>query len=318
MIFIGLPKYIINIEELKNIFDGININANASTEELENILKSYFDKLIDLLKSFLKLKYIQKSIGLHSYIPALDFDYELIHKFDKDVIITGITYSQTGWKVLDCWDLYIGNKLLFDGIFTKELGEHKHFNSFYPVPSGTEIKIIHHNNSVNSKQIWFDIDYFEGTINNDSSENVNHDYNYKIVMRWEGGVNTDIDLMLYLSTGETLYYLNKEIIKDKNNRIWLDHDYTNHKGIGDREEKPEIITILGNPFEKAELKIRNYSLYRNNSFNHLKEDITIDIYKSDENNNDILIKNYIIDGSLLNENYDYNVCTIDLYNDLII
>jgi hypothetical protein len=149
------------MDEMLGAFGDITINAEADTAELNALLKEKIDKIIELLNKLLGASYQQASIGLHSYIPALQFDYELIHKFDTEVMLTGITYSQTGWKVTDCWSLYIGEKLVFDGIFTKEIGEYKHFNSFYSVSAGTAVKIIYHNKSGNSKQVWFDINYLK-------------------------------------------------------------------------------------------------------------------------------------------------------------
>lgn len=314
----GLPHYIINFDELNDMIgDKININAVGKTDNLENLLNNYFEQLKDLLKQFLNLKFVQKAVGVHSYIPALNFDYEITHTFDRNVILTGITYSQTGWKVIDCWDLYIDDKLLFDSIFTKELGEHKVFNSLYPVKANSKIKIVYHNNSGNSKQVWYDINYY------DTSEiifdEITHKYDWKIVMRWEGGVNTDIDLHLDMDNGESVYFRKKEYIKDENNRVWLDYDFTKHYGENDREEKPEIITILGKPFNTAKVKIRHFSQYSGNQFDKLKDDITIEIFKVYENKEEIIVKEFNINKDVFSENkYDIEVCKIDLKNNEVI
>jgi len=158
----SLPKYVVNFDELDDLFgDGITVDVTVGDSKVSDLLRELFEKFPPFIKIPVGLfgNYNQRSVGLHSYIPALGFDYELTHIFDEDVFLTGLAYSQTGWKVMDCWSLLVGDDLIFDGLYTKELGEHKHFNVFYPVARGTEIKVIHHNHSGNSKQVWFDIDY---------------------------------------------------------------------------------------------------------------------------------------------------------------
>lgn len=158
----SLPKYIANMDE-------VNINIEADTdinvkfpEDINKFIKNYFDEILAFIKGLESenSKYrIQKVYGLQQYIPALSLDFETKHKFDKDVLLTGITYSQTGWKTFDTWDMYVDSKIIFEDLFTKELGEYKHMNIFYPIKQGEEIKFIHHNSSGNSKQIWWDIHY---------------------------------------------------------------------------------------------------------------------------------------------------------------
>lgn len=335
----GMPKYIINFDELAKLLgDGINLNIKGTTNDLEKLLTDYFDKLLDILKQFLKLKYAQYSIGLHSYIPALQFDFELEHSFDEDVTITGITYSQTGWKVMDCWDLYIDGKLLFNGIFTKELGEHKSFNAFYPVKANKVIKIVHHNNSGNSKQLWFDIDYFKGAIElppipdppnppnppeippQPGVPEITHNYDWKLIMRWENNVGADLDLYLNLDNNIKVYFGNREYVKDENSRVWLDRDVVGHHGENTRLEGPEIITILGKPFNTAKVLIThfNYKLGSTSTNVALKEDVTLEVYKINEDKTETLINQFSISGSEFSkDNYEIFICNIDLINNTI-
>lgn len=337
----GIPKYVLNFDELaKQLGDGININIDGKTDDLEDLFKRYFDELLELLRQFLRLNYAQCCISLHSYIPALQFDYELIHSFDENVFITGITYSQTGWKVTDCWSLYINDKLLFDEIFTKEVGEHKVFNAFYPVSAGETIKVVHHNNSGNSKQLWFDIDYFKEApymppvpipppdppIPPDPPPDIPeiiHKYDYMVVMRWEGNTVVDMDLsMEFVSKNSDhnkikIYFAKKEYIENENVRVWLDVDYVSHDEQDAREKYPEIITVLGKPFDTAKIIVRNYNMY-NEKENYLRDDVTVDIYKKDESGKQNIINHFSIAGNEFSiEKYDIEVCTIDLENETI-
>lgn len=109
----------------------------------------------------LNFDHIQKSIGLYKNIPAVQTDFELNYTFEKRVALTGIIYSQSAWKPEDSWSLYIDDKLLFEQIPTKEVGQHKTFDYFCLVNAWQTVKVIHHNNSGNSKEVWADIDYFE-------------------------------------------------------------------------------------------------------------------------------------------------------------
>lgn len=109
----------------------------------------------------LNLDYVQKSIGLYKNIPALQTDFEVNYVFEKKSALTGVVYSQSAWKPEDSWSLYIDDELLFEQIPTKEVGQHKVFNYFCLVEAWQTVKVIHHNNSGNSKEIWVDIDYLE-------------------------------------------------------------------------------------------------------------------------------------------------------------
>lgn len=244
----GFPKCIVNFDEL---VDGITKNIDI-TDDLEKLLKDYFDKLLEILRQLLGFNYAQHSIGLHSYIPALQFDYELEHIFNEDVILTGITYSQTGWKVFDCWDLYVGDKLLFDGIFTKELGEHKVLNTFYAVSANSTIKIVHHNNSGNSKQLWFDIDYFKGIpdaplpdLPPEPPTEVGHKFDYLLRIQWNkvhrfgaAWINESFDRILINN------YSGVNTYENENGGVWVDECYGMD---GELSDGTALYSILGQP-----------------------------------------------------------------------
>ena len=155
----GLVKYIANIDEIGEAFkDGVTINATADTIKLEKLLEENFKEILFLLEKLFGIAYIQSVVSFQTYIPAVNLDFEISHIFNEDVRLTGIMYSQTAWKTGDNWSLYVDDVCLFENVFTKELGEHKYFNSFYEVKKGSEVKIIYHNVSGNSKQVWFDLE----------------------------------------------------------------------------------------------------------------------------------------------------------------
>jgi len=155
----GLIKYIANIDELGEAFkDGVMINTKADTIKLEKLLKENFKEILFLLEKLFGIAYIQSVVSLQRYIPAVNLDFEITHTFEEDIRLTGIMYSQSAWKTGDNWGLYVDDVCLFENIFTKELGEHKYFKSFYEVRKGKEVKIVYHNVSGNSKQVWFDLE----------------------------------------------------------------------------------------------------------------------------------------------------------------
>ena len=160
----SVPKYIINWEELLEILgDKFEIDINdIDLGDLEDYLDQQLSRIIDLLKQILDLlkdRGVQRVNSISYHIPAVLADYKLPTIFDEDVLITGITYSQSAWKYQDSWSLEIGEKVLFDEVGTKEIGESKAMNVFYFVPAGKPVNIIFHNNSGNSRLVWFDIEY---------------------------------------------------------------------------------------------------------------------------------------------------------------
>jgi len=160
----SIPKYIINWEELLEILgDKFEIDINdIDLADLEEYLGQQLGRIIDLLKQILDLlkgKGVQRVHSISYHVPAVIADYKLPTRFNEDVLITGITYSQSAWKYQDSWSLEVSGNRLFDEVGTKEIGESKAMNVFYFVPAGTNIDIIFHNNSGNSRLVWFDIEY---------------------------------------------------------------------------------------------------------------------------------------------------------------
>ena len=102
---------------------------------------------------------------------------------------------------------------------------------------------------------------------------ISHDYDWKFVMRWQGNCSTDLDLHGEFDDGTHVYYGSKECGYG-DNMAWLDYDYTSHEGNNDREDKPEILTVLGSISEYIEIYIVPYAREYD-----LSEDVTLEIYK---------------------------------------
>lgn len=138
--------------------------------------------------------------GILLDIPAIQNDYKEQFKFDKDVYITGLHFNQTGWKKEDKYSLEINKIKIIDNVTTKEIGEHKYFNTFYKVNANTPISFVFHNLSGNSRQIIVDLEYIDGE---DSSitvepppgiEDIDNEWDIAVVMNWEENTDADIDL----------------------------------------------------------------------------------------------------------------------------
>lgn len=265
----SLPSYIVNLEEmLEYLKDKIELNVNV--EGIGGSIGNEMATIVDLLKKILMLIYdrgVQQIHGLRQHIPSVVGVFKLTKTFDFDIMLTGISYSQSGWKYQDSWDLEVGGTKLFDS-FTKEIGEHKHFNVFYFIPAGTPINIYHHNDSGNSKIVWFDIEYLNLSLPNiipplpeppESDLPISNPYDWMFVLRWEDSTGTDIDFHMYLDRDESthIWYSNKSISKDEDNQAYLNYDFTSH-GSNGREDEPEIMTIYGYKDKVVNVFVTNF------------------------------------------------------------
>lgn len=136
----SLPSYVVNWEEL--------------TDMLEELLSNV------VVKDISSLYGVQKVKGFYTPIPAIQAEFKVVEFIPtEDIIITGITYSQSAYKGNDYWELWVGEDKLFENVYTKELGEQKHWEVINPVNAGTTIKVVLANNSGNSRHVWVDIEY---------------------------------------------------------------------------------------------------------------------------------------------------------------
>lgn len=178
----SVPRYIINFYELqgrlksdflKIVYDKIlEQNPGLNTESVNSILLD-IEKLLPYVKYqdiknkidiFVAGKFtgIKKIQGALLDIPAITGDYKRDFVFDEDVYLTGLHINQTGWKKEDRYSVEINKNRIIDRAHTKEIGEHKYFNTYYKVNANNPISFILHNLSGNSRQCLIDLDYLEG------------------------------------------------------------------------------------------------------------------------------------------------------------
>ena len=127
-------------------------------DELEDLLKEALSNVV--VRDISDLYGYQRVQGFFKKIPAIQASYKIVEFIPSEqIILTGISYSQSAWKGTDCWDLEIGDNKIFQNVYTKEIGENKHFEVISPIEAGTPIKIILHNTSGNSRHVWVDLEY---------------------------------------------------------------------------------------------------------------------------------------------------------------
>lgn len=186
----GVPSYVINFDELADLLkDFLSGNVNLSTGDvnfdttnLENLLKNIDSKIqgvnyTDLINALNALGAKLDGISPNESEGGIQKIYgEMLNMWysseeqQSNVIaftvpakgkLTGITYSLSAWNYQDSWDLIVEETKLFNGVRTKEYGEHKFFSIFYPVEAGQVIKFIYNNKSESSRILWVDFNIIE-------------------------------------------------------------------------------------------------------------------------------------------------------------
>ncbi|WP_190285318.1 hypothetical protein [Clostridium sp. JN-1] len=175
----SLPRYVINFDELEaelrfnllKLIDAAMKNKypQLDTGDIESLMAEIEDllpdekyrKLKNKIRQFVTRKYNgdQKVNGALIYIPAIRSDYKQDFIFDEDVYLTGFNFDQTGWKKEDRYSLSIDEEKIIDCATTKEIGEHKYFNTYYYVNADIPVSFILHNISGNSRQALVDLEY---------------------------------------------------------------------------------------------------------------------------------------------------------------
>ena len=138
----SLASYIVNWEELIPMLQDLLENLTA--------------------RGIKDVNGTQKIKGFAESIPAIQATYKVVDwTLSTNIVMTAVTVNQSSWVGSDYWELWIDGELIFETVFTKELGEQKHWEVVHPVAMGQNIKIILHNNTGNSRDIWSDIEYLE-------------------------------------------------------------------------------------------------------------------------------------------------------------
>jgi hypothetical protein len=224
----------------------------------------------------------QRMIGATMEIRGEVIPYHTNFVFEDDTLITGFTISQSAWNINDKWNLMVGDFPLMDNIYTKMRGEHKQLSRFMAVPAGTEIVFNYDNSaSANSKYVWIDLEYIEllppppppppppepepepepeeppvddGTID---TGDIHNEWDLAIVLRWEGGVDTDLDLHAEVD-GWEVNYSNEEVDAGNGDKAYLNYDFTSHDDADAWETEPEIITVKGFKGKRVYVKVINF------------------------------------------------------------
>lgn len=316
----SLPKYIINFDELtddlkKKMLEIIDDelkdkypqletnNIEAMLEDIKELMPSVkYEGLKKKIEEFILYEHkgMQKIEGKLLDIPPLIQENKTEFMFDKDILITGIHINQTGWKKEDRYSLEINKNKIIDGSSTKEIGEHKYFNTFLKVNANTPIFFVLDNLSGNSRQIMVDLEYIEGiesTVIIDPEEptidDIRNDWDIAVAMQWENSTAADIDLHGFIED-KHVYFGHK-----KYEGFYLNFDYMEHI----TNSNPEILSVKGYKNKKLDIFINNFNDVV------LQEPVNIKIYNKRPYGNKLL-KEFNI--NLEKGAYLKGICTIDL------
>ena len=179
---------------------GVNLDLSS--------LEKYFPDIIELLKALVdntkKSSGTQKMKGYHKQVIS-NKAYTFLFTPEEDVMLTGITYAQSIYKCDDRFDLIVVNDsgeelTLFDGLYVKDAMQHKLFQVFFPVPKGYEVKLVMHNQSARTKDVWVDFEYL-GVKSLDATKGT-------VIIRYLAEGENDFDLLaeetLSLNLGVTI------------------------------------------------------------------------------------------------------------------
>ncbi len=322
----GLPKYVVNFEELteplKNELLDIIVGElkykypQVNTHCIESIMENIISKLPanqyeDLKKKiydfvYKKIEGIQKVEGALLDIPPIVKSTKYDFIYEKDVFLTGLHVDQNGWKKEDRYHLEINKKKIIKNAATKEVGEHKHFNTYYKVNANTPISFILENNSGNSRETMIDLEYIEGVettiipqpppVSDDEywMDMIKNPWDLTVVVNWETG-SADVDLHGFIGNNHVSF------ATKVSNGMYLNWDYTQHND----NTNPEILSVDGNHGKSLEIRLRNYNGVA------LNDPVSVKIYNKTATGKPKLLKEYNV--KLHNDTrYLYGVCTIEI------
>lgn len=308
----SLPKYVVNWEELteplkkqllKLIVEAFKDKyPQIDTDNIEELLEAMSDLLPaehykDLARKiddfvYKKIEGIQKVEGALLDIPPIIKKTQYDFKYEKDVYLTGFHVDQNGWKKEDRYHLIIDKKYVIKNAATKEIGEHKYFNTYFKVIANTPISFILENNSGNSRETMIDLEYIEGTEitiipppppTPDSPtdeywmDQITNPWDIAVIVNWEAG-STDVDLHGYIGSNHVYFPPSERVIDG----MCLNFDYTQHN----TNLNPEILSVRGNRGKILNVYVHNYNGMP------LTESVNIKIYNKDVHGDPNLLKEY--------------------------
>lgn len=135
-----LPSYVINFDELANLFDEQFDSGSINKY-------TYYNGEIET-KSF------------YQQIPAFTNKYIVLKwELKRDIKLMSIAFSQNAWKEQDSWSLFLNEKIVIENAHTKELTDKKHWEIVKSLKEKDEIVLILDNVSGNSRGIWVDFTF---------------------------------------------------------------------------------------------------------------------------------------------------------------
>lgn len=103
--------------------------------------------------------------GFKLDVPAIPGVYTIEYLATEDIEIVNVGIACSGYSDEDFWELIIGDKKLYETIYTKELPETINmggsFISVYLVEANTLIKLGFHNVSGTSKTVWVNMRFLK-------------------------------------------------------------------------------------------------------------------------------------------------------------
>lgn len=153
---------------IKNIAQQAGNNINLDTTNLENAINNLKNsnnnnneniiKLLEEINNKIKLNTKhQQILGQLLEVPAIEGNYKIDFKIEGE--INGLSYSQSGWRYEDSFDLKVDDSYnICTNSRTKEVAEHKFLDGYNPCKN--KVTFIYHNNSATSKNVWVDLEFF--------------------------------------------------------------------------------------------------------------------------------------------------------------
>lgn len=96
--------------------------------------------------------------GLRLSVPPLVGMFSITYAVPVKMELLGLEVGCTGYADVDSWDFSVGNRLVCESIYTKEVAQTK-WLGVLPVEAGTVLRLDFHNDSGTSKVVWVDLNF---------------------------------------------------------------------------------------------------------------------------------------------------------------